>query len=200
MTGLLDPGTGMERIARETLVVLMDGLNEELDRLQDEWADDDEELALRRGEEPYLIELEHVAPQNFYLGNVPSLAEDNAPQDRYPNVAVMAYRSGPAATDDGDHYSERANAVYVETMVKAAPDEGEEVCDRRIWRTAEAIHNVLQRDGTFNGYAYDTGPTPTCLISEVFTRPINPRESSGARWFWQAARIEYTVSKYSPFE
>lgn len=199
MTGLLDQGFGMEALARATLVVLMRDLNDELAAQEAAWADADEALALARGEEPAPIPMEPVEPRNFHLGNVPSLLEETTPKESYPNVAVMAYRSGPGGAGGGDHFAEYSNAVYVETMVKASPEEGEEVCDRRVWRTAEAINNVIQRSGDLGGLSYDLGPEPQCLVSEVFERPENPREGHGPKWYWQAARIEYTVSKYSPF-
>lgn len=199
MSVLVDPGFGLEEVATGALYLLMDGLNEELEEIEAFKAPADEALADRRGVEYVPVTLEQVEDENFHLGHVPSLIEDSTPLDSYPALSVMAYRAGPAGTDAGDHYAEYKDSMYVELLVKASPSEGEEVCDKRAWRTADAVHNVIMRDRTLMGAVYEVGDSPTCLVSEVFVRPSNPSEGHGEDWFWQAARIEYGVNKYSPF-
>jgi hypothetical protein len=200
MTDLFSQGFGLEEAAMGATKMLIEGLNDELVAVQDSRADADQELDDLRGIEYFPVELEAVALEDFHLGHDPSLLEDGTTLDRYPSISVMSYRAAPAPTDTGDQYSEYRDSLYVELLVKASPQEGAEVCDKRAWRTANAVHNVIARDRTLGGTTYEIEGAPTCLVSEVFTRAKNASEGHGEPWFWQAARIEYGVDKYSPFD
>lgn len=201
MTGLLEGGIGLEKIATGALIVLIEDLNDCIEAEEAKYSDEDETLDHLR-DRPYTpVTLEKVALEDFYLGNVPSLIEESTPLDRYPNVASMAYRAAKAVGDaSNDHAEEFQNVLYIEALVKASPSEGEEICDKRIWRTVEAIHAAISKDRSLRGRVYEMEGTPTVIVSEVFSRPKNANEGHGEDWFWQAARIEYIVNQISPFE
>lgn len=196
-------GIGLEQIARGAYRVLHFGLNAELAQIESEMASADEDMASMRGVQYVPVSLEPVERENFHLGHVPSLIVDDSgwmpPLGWYPAVSVMAYRAQPSAGNAGwDQASSYVNALYVEALVKASQEEGEEVCDLRIWRTIEAINRVLMRDRSLGGVVQEVGE-PTAIVSEVFTRPQSD-ENSEITWFWQAGRVEYGVDKVSPFE
>jgi hypothetical protein len=194
----LQTGFGLEEIARETFLILIDKLNGELLLQEAAWEQNDRDLAARRGIAYSEITLEEIPLNNFHLGNEPSLITDETPMLSYPSVSVMAYRAQPDAIDDFDQAANYRDNLYVETVVKSSPVEGPEVCDRRIWRTAESINNVIMRNRTLNGIVSEIDRSPTCIVSEVFKRP--QESDHGEDWYWQAARIEYGVTKLSPFE
>lgn len=198
--GYLDRGFGLEGAARGALVLLLEGLNEELASQEALWATMDEQLDSMRERDYAPVTQEPVELDNFYLGHQPYLLDETAPLTKYPNVSVMAFTAGPAGADFGDHFTEYSDRIYVETMVKASPAEGAEVCDKRIWRAADAVHNVISRDSSLRGAVAGLSEDPTCIVSEVLTRAANAAEGHGEEWFWQAARIEYVVSKISPFQ
>jgi hypothetical protein len=200
---LYDPGVGLEIIATGLMTQVMEHLDAEQDVINDRFSELDKMTAGLRGQEYVPVFLETVPQDNYYLGNNPSLIDDGdgrVPLERYPNVCFMAYQAGGAPDDDGDHFSAYSNVAYIETMVKASPQEGPEVCSKRIWRQVDSINNIIMRDRTLGGSVYEFGDSPSCIVSEVFERPKRPDEGHGEDWFWQSARLEYTVTKYGRFE
>lgn len=199
--GVLDEqGIGLERVAVGLMVTLINNLNDELQVLEARYAASDEALDDLRGR-PYVpVTLEPVAPGSFFLGDDPSLIDDNTPLDTYPAVTVNAVSVSPSDDDDGDHHEALSDRVYAELFVKASPSEGSEVVFKRAARTAEAIHNVVARDRTLGGVVYEAVGTPSAILSEAFPRPENPAEGAGEDWFWKAARVDYEATKYAPYE
>lgn len=195
MTTLVNsPTIGMQRVAREALVVLLETLNDELPAQDARWADLDTELATMRGVDTASAEyqpivLEPVEPQNFYLGFQPSLI--NAEVEKYPNVSVTADRAGSAAIDNTDHMDNYRLRLVVEMMVKSLASE-EEV-NARIQRMADAVNICMMSNKTLRGTVHGFEGTPSAQISEVFVR--REKTAYGANWFWQGARIEYAVTK-----
>jgi hypothetical protein len=194
----LEHSTGLEDLAFGAFGVLFQNLNDEIAEVESSRAERDEAIAALRGLSYEPVELERVEDDHFYLGHVPSLILDETPLDNYPAVSVMSYRAQPEAFDSQlDQQMALRDLMYVEVLVKASPAEGEEVCDRRIWRTCDAVNRTLMKNQTLNGAAFGLGQSPTVIISEVFTRPRS--DTDDRDWFWQAGRIEYGVTKFSPF-
>lgn len=191
MTTMVSSSTlGLERVARECLIMLMDVLNDELPAQDAAWAELDEDLATRQGI-PYVpLTLEPVEPNNFYLGHRPSLIE--APVDKYPNVSVMADRAGPSESDSMfDHGSEYDLRLYIELMVRSLTSE-EEV-NARVQRMADAVNICMMSNRTLRGVVTEIDTSPTIAFTEVFIRKERPEY--GREWFWQGARLEYVVTK-----
>jgi hypothetical protein len=199
------PMIGLEEIASEAFVVLHGALNAELAQIESESVAHDQRMDDIRGRQFQPVTLEPVDRNNFHLGHQPSLIDDDTPLESYPAVSVMCYRAQPSASSATfDHGTGYRNTLYVETLVKAGPEDPEEpyrtaeVCDKRIWRTIEAINNVLMRNQDLNGTIVCL-EEPMAIISEVFERPesdINTEIS----WLWQAGRVEYGITKFSPHE
>lgn len=201
------PGIGLEEIATAAFTVLHGALNAELAQIEASKVDSDRMLDEMRGKQFEPVTLEPIERGNFHLGHVPSLIVDEngyAPElNRFPAVSVMCYRAQPSPGGAlFDHANEYADSLYVESIVTAGPDDGtgrmEEVCDKRIWRTVEAVNNVLMRNQTLNGNVVAL-EQPTAVVSEVFLRPQSDLNTE-ITWFWQAGRVEYVVTKFSPFE
>jgi hypothetical protein len=200
-----DFNVGLEEIATSAFSVLHGALNAELAQIEAAKVVADAQLDEMRGRVPVPVTLEPVERGNFHLGHIPSLIEDDTPLDSYPNVSVMAYRAQPAAFSPlQDQATTYVDSLYVEVLVKAGPmDRSEpyrqaEICDKRIWRTAEAVVAVLLRNPTLGGTIAGL-EDPTVIISEVFTRPQSDSNTE-IDWFWQAGRVEFAISKFSPFE
>jgi hypothetical protein len=199
MSLLSDPTMGMERLAREVLKILVAELNTELDAQETAWAALDQELATVLGIELAPTELEHVESPNFVLGHRPSFIE--APIDRYPNVAVMSYMTRPGGDQSMDEFFGLSTTIAIEVMCKAGPYEredqsgdGEELVNRRTQRTVEAIFRVLTRNKTLHGLADQITTAPVVGISEVEERQ-DDISGRGGFFFWQAGRIELTVTR-----
>lgn len=195
----LSQSFGLERITREAYILLFRNLNDELARVEEHWEPLDVEFDAIRGKEYEPRYLERLEPENFHPGYVPTLVEEDTPIAAYPAVSVMAYRAQPSGPDELDQVSAYRDALYIEALVKASPVEGEEICNSRAWRVADAINNVVMSDRTLNGTVLEVQSSPTCSISDCFTKAPNA-EAYGQDWFWQGARIEYGITKYSPFE
>lgn len=183
------PTLGMERIAREAMIVLLETLNDEIPNQDALWAPLDQDLATLRGIAYVPIVLEPVADDNFYVGHRPSLID--APVDKYPNVSVMADRAGQAPFDEVDQMDAYSIRMWVEVMVKSARDE-EEV-NARIQRMADAVNICMMSNPTLRGVVNGFDGPPDVQFTEVF--PRKERTSYGPEWMWQGARVEYAVIK-----
>ncbi len=202
---LIDKGLGLERLQREAFLVLYKNLNQELSILESAWQTLDTQLAVETGRDFDTITLEPVEDMNFHMGHRPSMIE--APIQRYPAVAVMAYQVRPEGVIQIDQMNQHMDRLFIEIMVKSpqyettteeASDgqiEAERVVNSRIQRTTDAVNNVIQNHRTLNGVVQEITQTPSVIISDVFPRAAHT--SYGQEWLWQGSRLEYEVSKLS---
>ena len=189
------PTFGLGDIQRAALRQIFQGVNVMIDLINMEKAVEDVEFeTFLEREEPAATVVEHIAAENFHEGHRPSLIA--APITKYPNCCVWTVRAVPNSESAGsDHTSIFSNLLYIEVMVKATPDEDEETVNRRIERTAEAVHICLMRDQSLGGRVSGFVSEPTINLSDVFTR--KEKTAYGPHWFWQGARLEYTIRKDS---
>lgn len=187
-----EPILGLEYVQREGYKVLYQNLNNRLTSINQSMTTSDTELAAFISQ-PYVpTTVEAVAPENFYSGHRPSLV--NAPIDRYPNCSIWAVRVMPSPENAMlDQISVHKTLLYLEIMVKSAKDEGE--VNSRLLRTVEAANVCLLENPTLNGLVHEQDGDPTVNISDVFIR--KERTGYGAEWYWQGARIDYTIRKES---
>jgi hypothetical protein len=191
---ILLEGLGLERIAREALIVLAAGLNAELDHQTTVWSPLDEHLATYLGNDIYSIgPLEHVEPSGFYLGHKKSAIL--FPPEKYPMVSVMAFQSSTDPTAGGDQYDGALANMFVEFIVKGAT---EEQTNSRAQRTADAVMITLAGNATLNGLVQTLSP-PNVIISDVQDRTLGKdsqglaEDGSGAVWWWQGGRLDYRM-------
>jgi len=190
MTTLVEsPTIGMEHVAREGAIVLIETLNEELQRQEEAWEDRDKELAEAKGVDFEPITLEAVELENFYVGHVPSLI--NAPIEKYPNVSVEADRAGASTSNTLDQATTYGISMYVEFMVKS--EKSAEEASARSHRMLDAINNCLMSNRTLRGVIQEFDDAPTVQLSDVFTR--KEQSSYGSEWFWRGGRLEYVPKK-----
>ena len=113
----------LERLARAALLVLYDGINTAIDAENTAFSGsdptDDSAFWVAIGRTDPGAEAEHIASDNFYVGHVPSLID--APVDRYPNIATMAYQADPRVSQD-DWADQYMVHLAVEIMVRALCD------------------------------------------------------------------------------
>lgn len=184
---------GLEEVQRAALVQLFDNLNSEIAKMEEFFYQRDLDFFTRMGRdasEVTRIELEQVAPENFYTGHVPSLIE--APITSYPNVAALCTLATPAAGSESiDQGSAYRNVLYVEIMAKSEVDAQE--ANSRALRMAEAAHRCIMRDQTLGGIVNGFEGDPSGQPGDVFVR--KEKTGYGQRWFWQGVRLEYAVRK-----
>lgn len=194
MTLTSSPVIGLEQIQREAFYVLFDNLNDAIVQVQSAMDDSDQQFAEKTGRTYEELVIDPIASSEFYEGHRPSLI--NSPVENYPNCSVWA--SSASSSDENqymDHTDIFINELYVEIMVKASPIEGESVVNRRCIRTAEAVNFCLVSNQTLNGIVTAFSDMPTVNLSEVFKKKDST--GYGEDWFWQAARLDYTILKES---
>jgi hypothetical protein len=194
MTLTSSPIIGLEQIQREAFFVLFDGLNDAITQIQTIMDASDQEFATRTGRTYTELEIEPIADSEFYEGHRPSLI--TSPVENYPNCSVWCASAMMSQDSEYmDHTDIFLNELYVEVMVKAAPGEDESVVNRRAIRTAEAAHFTLMTDQTLGGVVTAFADLPTVNLSEIFKRQDST--GYGQEYFWQAARLDYTILKES---
>lgn len=196
----LTSGFGIEELGAEIYINLYTNLNDTIQEVELSKASLDQRIATLREQVYVPVEIERIDPQNFQLNHTESVINpESAPLDSFPSVAVVAYRTTPSEFDAGlDQAEDYIDALFVEFYVKASPLEGPEICAKRVYRTADAVHNTVNRDRSVGGLVSDLGDSPTFIASEVFRKP--KYENDGEDWWWQAGRIDYMMPKTSPIE
>lgn len=192
--------TGLQSLQEAALVVVFEQLNDALIVAEQEGQERDESFGNRLGIPMPEVTLEPIdktahesSPTgNFYFGHRPSLI--NASIDRYPNVAVIADRFDPATggIDQGTQFLDR---LRIEVMVKGLGINGEELVNRRIQRTMDAVNAVIQANPTLGGAVQSLEEQSRGYIGNVF--PRKAETSYGEVWYWQGAQLNYTVRKSS---
>lgn len=188
MTGVVNSTTGMEHIAREAGIILLQQMNDAIVRQQDAWHPLDEEWAGLRGVDYEPIGLEEIPLPNFHIGIRPSLIE--AKMNAYPNVTVMSDLAAPNEADEVDQMNKYVISLFVGIFVKG---ENEVEVNARIQRTVEAANICVLSNPTLRGYVNEMDGTPTIQITEPNAR--QEKTSHGKKWFLQGARIEYLIAK-----
>jgi hypothetical protein len=193
----------LEGLQDQAAIILAEEVNEEIASIDGQRVEADNALYTVLG----LVTTLPMACEpivEFHPGHRPSLID--APIEHYPNLSVMAYQAQPRTSSD-DQGTWYGVTVSVEVMVKAvgSDDEdrftrenqaAEELVNRRVQRTARAVHNVMLRDRSLGGFLIGSGlgDTPTRTIGDAFAR--REKDGSGARWLWQGARMDFTIDKY----
>lgn len=194
MSIITDRTTGLEQIARQTLLVLHASLNAEIGVQMSLWAPRDQDFAAALGRAYSPITIETVDNDNFVPGHRPSLID--APLGNYPNVSVYA-RNARRSPYQLDQFHGVTVTVLIEAMVKSGDygtedtsGVGEELVDSRINRTTDAIVSVLAANRSLNGFVSDIDDPPSVSLSDPFVRA-----ELNSRWFWQGSRIELVIHK-----
>lgn len=198
MTLLFDRTTGLERLEREAVLILSEQLNIELASQEVTWAPLDLDFQQRMGREITSYPLEQIPNNNLHYGHKPSLIRMELEQ--IPFVAILAYSSEPGGGLDIDTGHAVIDTMSIEVMVKAGPynrdylDPGEELVNRRMKRTVDAIYAIFnQRPGkTLNGLVLDMSDPPTVAISNVFVRTESAK-GYGGEYLFQGCRMEYDL-------
>jgi hypothetical protein len=192
----LDVGAaiGLEKIGRQMLLQLYNGLNAEITATNTLWLARDTTFATETGLVVPPVTLEAVANENFHHGHIPSLIE--APIEKYPNIAVLASSARPLGPEAGiDQGYEYTVTAYVETMIKSLVSQEE--TNARALRMIEAIHTVLMRDPTLDGLVTNVDLV-SVDITDVFIR--REAKSRGTEWWWQGGRLDYNVRKPASYQ
>lgn len=184
-----------EKIQRQAIIVLFNGLNDMINTMQSTWNVEDDEFwaSLNRGEEDWYVE--PVPDENFYAGTIPSLI--NSPINNYPNVCAICYVANPPGStdDDGELYSD---VLAIEVMVKSINSEQE--VNSRIQKTLDAIHMTFMdslENRTLNNTVLKLN-APRQTVGDVFVR--REKTNRGDKWFWQGGSLEYAINKYVNFD
>jgi len=187
---LKNPTLGLEEVQRAAFYILFERLNDAIGLVESYWTPLDEERSIRTGIPIPATTLERVLPGNFHEGHRPSLLR--APIEAYPNVAVMAFRATPGPGSDlFDHVDVYRDQLWIEMMVKSQIDEVE--TNRRAQRMAAAVNTCMIQNQSLEGIVSGLETGPTAVVSDLFVR--KERTSYGAEWYWQGARLEYSVRK-----
>jgi hypothetical protein len=198
-------GTGLERVQVAAWRLLTLNLNDEIDLLEAAWADIDADTAEIAGEVYAPVSVEHVATEDFFRGHRPSVLA--APMDRFPAVAVLCSQSRWAPLIDSDQGESQNISMAIELVVRSAEIAGEtyeatvkaeDEVNSRCLRTVDAIRNVISRSPSLGGTVAPIGTEPTVRILNVAQR--RDRQTTGALWLIQGARLEYTVERPARLE
>jgi hypothetical protein len=151
------------------------------------------------------VTLDRFDPAHFHTGHRPSLIESSP--EEWPALAVMTFAAGPSPLQTADQMTATRLTASIECITHAGPydidaqgkidEDGEVIVDRKIKRTAEAIHAVVAEHRYLDGYVFPDEETPTITWGEVFIRDGAGGIDADGRYFWQGVRLQYNYNKNS---
>lgn len=165
----------------------------------------DAEIASASGRDPVGVTLERFDARYIHYGHRPSMIE--APIEEYPSMSVMAYMASPSATNMNADYGHSFTVkCAIEMIVKSGPyppDDragiGEDIVGRRLKRTTEAVHRLMDDNSSVGGLFMPPEMAPVITLGEIFEREEDGVAVLGSRWYWQGCRMEYTYLKQTVF-
>ena len=193
---------GMEQIAREGALILIDQINDELAVTDAFWQQMDIDLAAAQGITYYECISDQVESRNVHPGHRPSFIERGA--EDYPNINVMSFQSNPSGFSNYDQGEDVSVTFYIEFMVKSGPfepdpegkfiEEGEILVNKRAQRMGETIHRIISGNKTLNGLISGFEGAPSVKYTDCMRRTDT---TSGGEYdyYWSMGRIEYKVSR-----
>lgn len=194
---LPEPGIGFEPLGRAARLVLLQGLNDQIDHQRDRWLAADLKMDTL-GLDPGVgqTELPHVEPANLHEGPHESILA--AGPGRFPNVSVMAYATVPSAFQL-DQLDSSDLTLFAESFAMAGPvPEGSEtifetVVHRRIQRLTEAVHATLRSSMGLLGATLPMQQAPRGGVgSSSF---LKSSSKSGPRYLIHGSRLQYTLQR-----
>lgn len=197
--GPIEPLHGFEVIGRAARLVMADGINDEIDRLQQRWFVADmefEDLGFDSGVREAGIE--HIDVGNVFQGPHKSLAA--SPITRFPNVSLTCYATRPSGQNAlNDHMDVPELNLLVEVMVKAGPvttgDEllYDQILHRRVERTSEAVIAVLARSRDLFATVDSISQPRGGIVNASWTRSESTEGEMGGTYVMQGTRFTYTL-------
>lgn len=189
---------GMEKIARETALLLIEHINDNIDDIDSLWNTLDQDLATQQGVPYEPCTSDHVRPDKIHVGHRPSFIESD--EANYPNLCVMSYESGAGPYRNFDQGEDTSITFYIEGMVKDGPyqpedpflEKGEVLVNKKVQRMVEAVHRILSANRTLNGLIDGFEGSPRVTVSDCLRR-TNSTEAGTYDFYWSMFRIEYTV-------
>lgn len=162
-----------------------------------------------------LVKLDRIPSLHFHMGHRPSLIE--SPPSEWPALTVMTYgaNASPSGVGMDDADVTRLN-ISIECIVHSGPydvdhngmtlhdrdNDPEDVVERRIKRTAEAIHATIIAGRDLDGTPFFPGDNPpTTTWGEVFIRDGDAAGTDRkGRYYWQGVRFQYNYDKTSFYD
>lgn len=197
---LMEDLTGFQTVGRATRLVLIDGLNAEIDRQQERWRSADAAFELA-GNDVGVRQagIEHVPATNIFQGPHKSLAA--SPLTRFPNVSLTAYAIRPAPGNaEADRFDVVEVGLLVEIMVKAGPLPSgaddllwESIAHQRIERTAEAVLTVIRNSVNLMGSTTFITVPRGGLMNSSWSRDSGG--GKGPKYVLHGARFQYALPR-----
>lgn len=202
--GPIEDLVGLEVVGRAARLVLIENLNDEIDRVQERWSAADavfEDAGHDVG--VTALGVEYIEDLNVFQGPHKSLMA--APMTRFPNVSVTGYatRPGPGDQLQGVHRLLEVS-LLAEICVAAGPVDDPDVGDslfcetlvhRRIERTSEAVLATLGRRQDMLGTINRLGEPRGGIVNQSWTK----KTAGGASqtFILHGARFQYAPTRLS---
>ncbi len=199
--GPIEDLVGFEVVGRAARLVIIDGVNAQIDAVQERWAAADDVFEAAGHDAGIVAEgVEHVSPENVFQGPHKSLL--TSPISRFPNVTVSAYATRPGSGNpQNDVHRTLEISLLVELMVAAGPVDArgqlffETLAHRRVERTSEAVLKTIGASQNLLGTVNPVGDPRGGIVNSSWTK-----KSDGGReeiHVLHGARFQYALTRYA---
>lgn len=199
--GPTDTLHGFESIGRAARLVVAEGINAAIDRVQRVWLRADQDFEAAGFDVGIRDEgIESVEVTNVFGGPHKSLVA--SPIDRFPNVSVTAYATRPSGVNTAsDRIDVPELSLLVELMVKAGPRTAdnalfvESLVHRRVERTAEALLATITASRNLYGTVDIISQPRGGIVNASWTRNEDGEGEAGAVYILHGARFVYALTR-----
>lgn len=198
--GPLEDLVGFEVVSRAARLVLIDSVNDEIDRVQERWRAADL-LFEEDGNDAGIaaLGLDHISSDNIFQGPHKSLL--GSPISRFPNVSVTGYAVRPGAGDAlNDVHRNVEVSLLVEMIVVAGPigEIGDDLfCEslahRRIERTSEAVLAAIGRSQNLLGTVITIGQARGGIVNASWIKRTDGGNEQA--YVLHGARFQYAPQR-----
>ena len=200
--GPLEDLVGFEVVGRAARLVLIESLNDEIDRVQDRWRAADAIFEGAEHDEGITAQgVEHVEDANIFQGPHKSLMA--SPMSRFPNVSVTGYAVRPGPGDQmQDVHSLAEVSLLVEFVVAAGPVDDplvgdalfcETLAHRRVERTSEAVLATIGRSRNLLGTVLQVGEPRGGIVNASWSKKTDG--GAGKTFVLHGARFQYALTR-----
>ncbi len=199
--GPLEDLVGFEVVGRAARLVVIDGINAQIDTVQERWRAADQIFEAAGHDVGIAAEgVESIASDNIFQGPHKSLL--TSPISRFPNVTVVAYAARPGTSNpQNDVHRTLEISLLVELMVAAGPVDArgqlffETLVHRRVERTTEAVLKTIGSSHNLLGAVSLVGEPRGGIVNSSWTK-----KSEGGReetHVLHGARFQYALTRYA---
>lgn len=199
---------GMEEVGNQTLVVIAQNINTQINILNAKYAAMDSQIASELGRTYVPVVMEQVPTDNIQLGEGKDVVEEVFDiTNEFPRINIISSQARDTG-QGGDHMAIYGVSLAIECWVKSSPTEGPEMVFKRATRMVEAVHSSILKFPNLNGLILNLDTSAQAIVSPIIRKDLHDpnvnldtvflnREDHHNGWYLCGGGVQYNIKKNS---